>query len=221
MQRKSVLLIILLTLLVLPTAYAAPTTEAATDVTSRNLTFHISGATSVAWWEYGTRSDNLLWRTGNVTVGSGLANTTESGTPLMSNTLFYYRACDTTGCGNVLSVTLAAVTPAPETTFGRAATNISAAHLDPVVVGQSAVESYGWRGIPFEIVIGILLFFVFTGLWLAHRETLLPTMVGLIGSGMIVYAGTNSVGVPPEFVVVAVGLVCIGLTGVVVGIMKR
>jgi len=196
-------------------------TEPATDVTSKNLTLHASSATGSVYWQYGTHALNPLWVTENVTAGSGLANITESGMPLMSGTKFYFRACDSSGCGAELNATLLAVTPAPTSTFGKTAHNISVAHLDPLVVAGSLQEPYIWSAGTPLIVFSILLFFVFTGLWLRQREVILPILAGLIGSGMLFYAGTNSVGVSPEFLIVAMGIIAVGLTGVITGMLKR
>lgn len=200
---------------VVQNAYAVPTTVTATGITSQNLTFMVTGATDPVWWEYGVVTGNLAWRTDNQTVAdTGTANLTETGTPLMSSTTFYYRACDSTGCGAELSSTLLAVTPAPETTFGRVAHNISASHFDLALIGGSILEPYTWVTANPNIVLGMLLFFIFTGLWLREREVILPIMLGMIGAGLLIF-------VPPEFMIIAVGFVCAGLAGVLLGLGKR
>ena len=196
-------------------------TEPATDITSKNLTLHASSATGSVYWQYGTKALNPLWTTDNVTASGGLANITESGMPLMSGTKFYFRACDSSGCGAELNATLLAVTAAPTSTFSKPAQNMSKSHLDPVVVAGSITEPYVWSAGTVEVVISILLFFIFSGLWLRQREVILPVMAGLIGSGMLFYAGTNSVGVSNEFLLITIGIIAISLTGIVVGMLKR
>jgi len=210
-------------LVVFPSAYAVPTTVAAGDVNSSSLEFRCAGASGDSWIQYGTVTGNYPWRTENTTPDGGFVTLVEMGLPLMSNTKFYYRCCDASGCGGELSSTLLTVTPNPATTYGRTAQNITESHLDPAVIAGSVIEPYRWvpGGVKPEIIIGILLFFVFTGLWLRQREVILPILAGLIGSGMLFYVGTNSVGTPPEFLLIAAVMVSLGLTGVVLGLFKR
>lgn len=219
---KRSLLIILLAMLLVQCAYAAPTTQAAFNVNSMNVTFDATGATGDTWWEYGMKSGSLSWKTENASAVGGYANITESGVPLMSATKYYFRACDSTGCGSELDVTLSAVTPAPATTYGNTARNISKSHFDIAQIGTSIMEPYIWVTGSIQILFGVLLFFVFTGLWLRQREVVLPIILGMIGSGLLIYSGaTNPVGIPPEFLIVVIGLVAAGLTGVVTGILKK
>jgi hypothetical protein len=197
------------------TVYAVPITVPATGLSSQNITFHVSDATDPAWWEYGVVPGNLVWRTDNQSVASdGTANVTETGTPLMSLTTYYYRACDSTGCGAEHSSTLLAVTPAPETTFGRVAHNISVSHFDLALIGGSILEPYTWVTANANVALGVLLVMIFCGIWLRQREVILPIMLGMIGAALLIF-------VPPEFMIIAVAFVCAGLAGVLLGLIKR
>lgn len=202
-------------------SYGAAVTGASTGVTSNCINFSAIGSGSTTWWQYGTVSGRYAWKTENVTPVDGIANTTECGTPLMSNTLFYYRACNEEGCGAESSTTLAAVTPRPASTFGTVARNISVAHFDIRVMGVSVTEPFVWAAANADIVFGVLLFFVFSGLWLRQREVILPILLGLIGSGLLLYSGATSVGIPPEMLIIVIGLVSAGLAGVIMGMFKR
>lgn len=226
MLKNAYAVIILLAVLVtcVQCAYAAPTTGAATDATSKNLTFHATGAVGNTWWEYG--QDYLIWKTQNATPVAGVAALTQSGLPLMAGQTYSYKACDSTGCGLTLSTALLSVTPNPTSTYGRTLDNITSRNLDIGVVAGSLPEAYTQTpggGIKSELVFGVLLFFVFTGLWMRQRETIIPLLLGLIGSGMLIYTGANgsSVGVPVEFVIFAMLLVSLGLTGILTGMFKR
>lgn len=224
---KKLLLFLILAMLLVQCAYATPTTRAAFNVNSMNVTFNATGASGNTWWEYGTKSGSLSWKTENKTAVGGYANITESGVPLMSGTKYYFRACDSTGCGSELDVTLSAVTPAPTTTFGVTARNISRSHFDIAQIGTSVLEPYLWVTGNAQILMGVLLFFVFTGLWLRQREVILPILLGMILSGLLMYNGASggavsgAIGIPPEMLMIVIGLVSAGLTGIVVGLLKK
>lgn len=226
-MKKSIFIFLLLVMLLVQCAYAVPTTQAAFNVNSINVTFNATGASGNTWWEYGTRSGELSWKTENTSAVGGYANITESGVPLMAGLKFYFRACDSTGCGSELDVTLTAVTPAPTTTFGSTARNISRSHFDLAQIGTSILEPYVWVTGNAQILMGVLLFFVFTGLWLRQREVILPIILGMILSGLLIYNGASggavsgSIGIPPEMLMIVIGLVAAGLTGVIVGLLKR
>jgi len=95
------------------------------------------------------------------------------------------------------------------------------AHFDIAVMGSAVTEPFSWAAANTDIIFGVLLFFVFTGLWLRQREVILPILLGLIGSGLLLYSGATSVGIPPEMLIVVIGLVSAGLAGVVLGMIKR
>jgi hypothetical protein len=205
-------------------AYALPTITAAVAVNSSSMTFRATGATNPPiYFKYGTVSNNYPWITYNTSNQSGgLVYWKETGVPLMSGTTFYYRCCDASGCSATeLSSTLAAVTPAPTTTYGVVGQNISRSHFDLATLGGNIIEPTLWVVPRSEILFGIVLFFVFTGIWIRHRELIMPVIVGMIGAGLLFYSGTNSVGMPPEFMIVIIGIVAAGLTGVVLGLLKR
>lgn len=210
-------------LLLVQCAYAVPTISAGVAVNSSSITFRATGATNPPiHFRYGTQTGNLPWITYNTSNQSGgLVYWTETGVPLMANTKFYYKCCDISGCSAELSSTLAAVTPAPTTTYGVVSENISRSHFDLATLGGNILEPTLWVVPRSEVLFGIVLFFVFTGIWIRHRELIMPVVVGMIGAGLLFYAGTNSVGMPPEFMIIVIGIVAAGLTGVVLGLLKR
>lgn len=206
-------------------AYAIPTIQAAVAVNQSSVTFRATNvANPPAYFKYGTVSGNYAWVTdnsSNITGGNELF-LKEMGTPLMSSTTFYYRCCDASGCSaGEQSSTLTAVTPAPTTTFGVVARNISRSHFDVAELGGNIIAPTLWTLPNAEVLFGIVLFFLFTGIWIRHREIVMPVILGLIGSSLLIYSGTNSVGLPPEFLIIVVGIVAAGLTGVLLGIMKK
>lgn len=198
-----------------------PITGTVYGVTSKCVNLSATGAASPVWWEYGTVSGRYGWKTENVTAVGGIANSTECGTPLMSNTKFYFKACNQNGCGSEVSTTLAAVTPAPTTTFGKTAQNISVAHFDVSMMGGAIYEPYTWAAANADIVTGTILLFIFAGFWLRQRELILPVIIGLLGSSLLLYSGATSVGIPPEMLIVVVGLVSVAIAGIITGMLKR
>jgi hypothetical protein len=166
-------------------------------------------------------SGNYVWRTENQSNASALNYIWEKGSPLLGNQTYYYKACDSTGCGAEKNTRLTNVTPAPTVTFGGLTGNITRSHFDIAVIGSSILEPYTWVTYNPNITVGILLFFVFTGLWMRQREVVIPILLGFIASGLLIYQGTNSVGIPPEMLIIVVGLVTVALAGVVFGLFKR
>lgn len=190
--------------------------------TSKSITLTYHSANGVTWWEYGLSPTNLPFKTANIS-GVGVVSTTISGLPLVSGHTYYFRACTVTPyeCTSVSSALLATVTPNPETTYGIVQQNISASEWNVSEIGESIVEPYAWTTGSSAIVFGVILFFVWTGLWLRQKEVILPILLGWIGSGLLIYGGTNATGIPPEFAIAASIFCCFGLAGVLLGMIKK
>jgi hypothetical protein len=224
---KPVFLLLLL-LLVLPAA-AIPTTEAATEIGNNNITFHGSGVAGTAgWFMWGMYSGKLYLKAGNVTpVGGAIAKTVWD-FPIMGSTTYYYAACDSTGCGNEVSLVTAAVTPLPATTLGRPFTNMTETHFDlafmpyNIMVPYTAPFQPDLEALGFGMITGLMLTGVFFGMWFRGKNVAIPAMTGLMLSGLFMYsdAGFN-LGVPPEYLAIAQGAFCACFAGMIMSLFKK
>jgi hypothetical protein len=200
-------------------ALALPTTMAAFGNDSMNVTFKMSGATAPCWFEYGVNPSNPSWHTINISQ-AGTVTINVSGMPFVSNNLYYYRACDTTGCGSIMSVFMNQAQPIAQTTYGQAEYNISESKFSVDYLPQSFVSSYLWASTA-TVFWSMIFLFMYAGLWLRQREVLIPAFLGLIGGFLILYTGANSIGLAPEFVAMAQGITYASLAGVIFGLFKK
>jgi hypothetical protein len=207
-------------------ATAAPTTGAATLVGTNNATLHmtsIGGVTS--WFEWGQNTDLLTWKTPNFTSATGANAIVVKGSPLNGNSVFYFRACDDTGCGAQLSFTTPVITPMPTTTLGNIFQNLTESQFDLAFIPINAVASYGWvlPGSLVSVMWALVFSTIFLGLWLSGRNTFIPGLLGLMVGGFL---WVNTIGVlnmpiSPEFIELGQGLIMPAIAGTIVGIFKR
>jgi len=214
----------LLIIFVLPLSSAAPTTGTATPVGSNNATVAMSAATGTCWFQWGTQNaENMTWRTPNQTSSSGLCNATIKGSPLSGNQLFYFRACDDTGCGSDGTFTTAAVTPIPTPTYGYVFNNLSSNNFDIPLIGWATMQPYMWLVPGFEALIwGLIFMFVFIGLWLRGREIGTVTILGfIIGVILFTPAYGLDVGIPQEFAALGQGIAYACVAGFILSLIKK
>ena len=107
--------------------HAVPNTGVGILISSNNFTVPITASDGGDTW--------IVWggMAGNEIFGSQIQTGDGSlmvyGAPLIGGQTIYYKACDSTGCGNERSLTLLAVTVMPTPTFGNAFRNMSARHF--------------------------------------------------------------------------------------------
>lgn len=201
----------------LPPGLAIPTTGAATAIGDNNVTLQGTGVTgSVGWFAWGEFSGNCIDLTKNVTAESGIMNYTLTGTPLFPGTTFYYKACDTTGCGAQQSFTILTITPLPTTTYGQAAEAIMDSGFSPVVTFYAFL-------VPFIAITGLTIFWgfiigmIFVGLWLRTRGTIIATQLWMVFAGFACSATAGlAIGLPPELVALAQALFYTSIAGAIV-----
>jgi len=218
MVNKYLVILLLVICLALPVC-ALPTTQAATLVGNNNASLHMTGNVGTSWFEYGQKSGSLSWRTPNSTAN----NYTVYGSPLSGSKLFYFRGCDGTGCGNELSFTTAALTPSPQTTFGKALDNMTQSNYDIEVIAGNSIAGYFWLVPTFPTIVwGLLFFGIYIGLWVRERDLVVPVILGLITGSFVMFTDSGlNLGIPVEFMAVAQGITYAALAGVVLTIMKR
>ena len=191
-----------------------PTTLPATLVGNLNVTFNGNGIVGTAgWFVWGMASGNSWSSLPNVTPVAGVISYTMKGTPVFGSTQYWYRACDTSGCGAELSLTTTAVTPIPNPGFDVYASNITENGFDLPNVFWNSLRVY--TAVTGETIFyGLIFALVFIGMWLRTRGTQTATIFGMICLSLFtVGAGGLAIGLPPEFIAVGQALMYLSLTG--------
>lgn len=210
--------------LLIPPASAIPTTGAATFVGSNNATVSATGGGTEGWFTYGTNPGNEYWTTPNITIPAGGAFSYRiARSPLTGNTLWYYTACDETGCGSERSFITAVVTPIPKTNLGGFYRNITESGFDIPSMATNIVAPFAWNpNIPLTIIFMLLFSPIFIGIWLRSRTVLIAMITGFITGSFILYADRGlSLGLPAEIVVLSQAMCYVAFAGVVLYILHR
>ena len=215
---KYLYIFIALLLLIVPVV-AIPTTNPATMVGNNNFTFNGAGYTigDDGWFQWSMRSGQTWAHTPNETADAdGIITYTLVGSPVYGCTTYFYRACDSTGCGSEETFMTLEVTVLPTTTFGRWAENITANGFDPGNVFWNAMQPYMNVSGP-TIFYGLVFGMIFIGVWLRTRGTAIGTIFGMICVGLFASSAIGlQLGLPPEFLAVGQAVLYISLAGSVV-----
>ena len=214
-------------ILCLPLGSALPFTDSpATDIGSNNATLFMTGASTTCWFQYGMLpGNNMTWKSPNQTPSGGLCNYTIKGSPITPLTVYYYRACDVTGCGSDDSFTTAAVTPIPTSTFGSIFQNLSDNNFDITLIGAATIQPFYWAAPTMPSLIWALLFMgLLIGMWLRGRDLGYVAIFGIIIS--VLFIGTTSsyglgIVVDPVFTDIGQGIVYATIAGVILAIIKK
>jgi hypothetical protein len=195
----------------------------ATNITSNSATLCSIGGTAPKWFKYGQLSGHLSWETPNFTGNSYNVH----GSPLLGNTVFYYSACDESGCGSEQVFKTLSITPQAQTTFSHSLQNITDDPSNIAGIASESVSGYFWLLNPavptsYSIVWGLVFFAIFLGLWIRERDLTVPVILGLITGTFIMYsnAGLN-LGIPVYFQSMAQGIAYASLAGVILAFVKR
>ena len=209
---KHLYLLLIGIILLCASVSAIPTTLAATAIGNNNATLNMAGAVGDAWFNVGTAPGAAWSQLPNITGTSY----TWIGSPIYGNTLYYFKACDSTGCDVELSFTTTTVTPIPTGTYGRWAQNITEQKFNPANVVWNGLQAY--ISVTGDTVFyGILFIMLFVGLWLSTRGTSMGQQFGMIMVSLFCVAGAGlALGLPPELLAVGQALLYISLAAAVV-----
>lgn len=204
---------------------AIPTTNAATLIGTNNATLSGSGFTGDGWFVWGSVQASEYWITPvRASVGGDLSYRI-SQSPIFGNTIYYFRACDSTGCGNQQSFTTLKVTPIPTLEIGSLYQNMTESGYDIPMMGAHLVDPYIWNGKPITIVFMLVFSPVFIGIWLRSRTVLVALILGFVVGSFILFANANpaSIGIsmPAEIVSIAQAFCYIAFAGTVLYIVHR
>jgi hypothetical protein len=203
------------TLALVMVVQGAPTTEPVTDITTNSATFHASGYGYDGWFEWGAYSGGYHWTTINQTYRDTFYEI-QLGTPMLTSSTYYVRACDETGCGEEVTWDVPTSTLPNKTSYGSGfiqilRTGFNTSYLLPAMVSPYTETVPG--GAP--VTWGMLFFFVFAGYWLRPRDIFIPCMLAMIAGGAI-WLGNSALGVPPEFAAIGQGLMYAAIAGIAV-----
>jgi hypothetical protein len=219
MVNKYIIIILILIISLVSSVFALPTTQAATLIGYNNVTVDMTGGTLPMYYKWGQVSGSYSWQSENLSTSTYII----SGSPLLGNTQFYYKACDSTGCGGELSFTTLPITPQVQTTFGISIDNITTSHFKIPVISDNVLKAYFWLIPSFpSIVWGLLFMGIFFGLWIRGRDLTVPVILGLIIGTFVMFGDTGlKLGIPVEFQMMAQGLTYAALAGIVLAFFKR
>jgi hypothetical protein len=216
MNHTKLLFFMMLSVIIMcSTVSAVPTTLAATMVGNNNVTLNANGIVGDGWFQFGTQPSSSWAHLPNVT-GGGAISYTWTGTPIYGNTKYYYRACDSSGCGSEISFTTTVVTPMPTGTYGQYATNMTEGRFNPANVVWNGLQAY--ISVTGDTVFyGIVMIMLFIGMWLATRGTLIAQQMGMIFSALFCVAAVGlGLGLPPMLIAVGQALLYVSLAAAVV-----
>jgi hypothetical protein len=139
----------------------------------------------------------------------------------MPSQTYYFRAYDEDGSvGGELSFTLAPPDTYAEPTFGQHVENMTHYRWRIPVIAMELPGPY-FDVAPATVFFGVMFFFMYAGIWISGKNTLMPTVLGMMTASMILYTGTTSIGMPPEFVHIGQGLLIASFAGIIFWLFKR
>lgn len=209
-------------LLIVGTCSAVPTTGVASAISSNNFTSTVTGITgSDVWIIWGQASGNENWNTGNNTATGGTADVRVWGAPLIGGRTVYFKACDTTGCGNERTAAIPAITPLPVPTFGDPLRRVITSHFGISNITAEIPGAYTMTGAPVLLIWGIMYICVFVGFWLRTRTVRLAFFLVLLTAAFI-FSSTQGLFLgAPSVAVYFIPLLAACLAGVVYSLMHK
>lgn len=225
---KIVLILILMAAMVIP-ALAIPTTGAADAIGDNNATLHATGASGNTWFMWGMYAGKLYLKTANATPSGGAVATRVWDFPIYPSTQYFFKACDTSGCGSELSFTTIALTITPDITLGYPLSNMTESHFDFAYMPRNILypltgpflpneEQFGISVITSLFVLGLIM-----GEWFRGRNTIIPAMTFMILGIFLMGADAYAIGpgVLSDWAAVGTGLLAASLAGVIVSLFKK
>lgn len=205
--------------------YAIPTTQAATLIGNNNVTLNSIGSVGDMWFQYGTDPTILnYWSDTRSTPGA----VTVIGGPIYPSTTYYFQACDSSGCGSVLSFTTTAITPLSIDPMGTAVTNMTKSNFNMLNMPQNLVVPYSWlfptdtAAMSLTIVFGMLMMFIYIGMWLRTRSVATGVIMGILTSSFILFTNQGlNLGIPVEFANIAQGILYASLAAILLTFLKK
>ena len=208
---------------------AVPTTGAVTLIGNNNFTVTCAGASGSTWFQFGTDPTKLNFWSNTETAVGGAITVTVMGGAVYPSTTYYVAACDSTGCDPTpASFTTLALTPMPVSTLGTAITNMTKTNFNMLNMPQNLVVPYSWlfptdtAQMSLTIVFGMLMMFIYIGMWLRTRSVATGVVLGILTSSFILFSNQGlNLGIPVEFASIAQGLLYASLAAILLTFLKK
>ena len=216
-------IVIIATLFLIGIATALPTTGVPSDVTNNQANFTCTDVTgTTAWAVWGQNPEGMIWKTENFTASAGSGSVRIWGSPLMTNTIYFTKCCDSTGC----SATSQTFTTLPgtvitQTTFSQGWNNLTASHFNLLNLAPALLGGYT-AVVPAVVFFGLTLCFIVLGYWRMNRSVRLVSIVFMIVGGF--FMTTNSgleFGMPGILQNLGIAFLSAGLAGIMISFIHR
>ena len=227
MKRTTSICLVIVVLLALTGVAGAITTGGATAVGNNNFTLHATGATGDSYFRYGLLPDWQGLQTVTATPAAGVVEINVYGAPIMPSTLYYAKACDTTGCDETpVSFTTTAVTLITERDDEDPITNMTRSRFNLAYLPGQLTYPYtilfpGQESVGITIITGLIFTGLFVGFWLKSKSSHTGIFVGILVVSMLGTTGAAALGIPGEFLGIAQGLCYASIAGVLLSLLKK
>ena len=227
MKRNVTICLVIVVLLALTgVAGALPTTGAVTDIGDNNFVLHATGASGDTYFRWGIKEDWQAFQTPTTTPAGGIVETSMYGSPIMPSTQYYVKACDTTGCGNVVSFLTTQITLIVERTDEDPITNLTKSNFNLAYLPANLAYPYtilfpGQESFGIALVTGIIFTGFFVGFWIKSKSTHTGLFTGILIVSLLGTTGTAAMGIPPEFLGIAQGIMYAAIAGVLLSLLKK
>jgi len=221
--------LLLLAALLLPLAMAVPTTGAVDAIGDNNATFHATGASGNTWFMWGMYSGKLYLRTPNATPIAGAVATRVWDFPVFSNTQYFAKACDSSGCGGEVSFTSLTVTPYPTLTLGGPLSNMTESHFDyaymprNLILPATAPFQPDAENLGISIITSLMVFGLIMSQWFRGRNTVIPAFTFMIIGVFVLGADQYAIGpgVLSDWAAMGSGMLAAALAGIIMSLFKK
>jgi hypothetical protein len=221
--------LLLLTALLLPLAMAVPTTGAVDAIGDNNATFHATGASGNTWFMWGMYTNKLYLRTPNTTPIAGVVATRVWDFPVFSNTQYFAKACDSSGCGGEVSFTSLTVTPYPTLTLGYPLQNMTESHFDyafmprNLIFPATAPFQPDAENLGISIITSLMVFGLIMSQWFRGRNTVIPAFTFMIIGVFVLGADQYAIGpgVLSDWAAMGSGMLAAALAGIIMSLFKK
>jgi hypothetical protein len=193
-----------------------------TSVTNKGATVNIAGATSSpVWVKYGQTPQGMTWKSQNTTA-AGTASVLISGGNILTNSVYYAHACQSTGCNTSYSMfTTSAPGAVTQPNLGSGFDNLTESDFNLFNVMPDVMTPYT-TVIPLNIFFGIILGLIVMGMWAANKSTRLISILMIIAAPLLFSAGSGlNIGIPGAMQALGEACLAIGLAGALLSLIRR
>jgi len=220
-KRVTLVIIIIVCCLNLYSVSALPTSGAPTAITSNNVTIPVTGASGPTFVEYGLVSGSYNWWSNNWTPVGGSVSVVVFGAPFIGGYTYYAKACDSTGCSNQVSFTMAAITPVPTQGYDVGANTLVASHFSITLLPAALLAAYTVN-IPATIFFAIIIGFLTIGIWRRTKSVRLVGILYMILGPLIMSGGVGLyIGMPLFMQSLGAVLFAAGMAGILLSFVKK